>query len=191
MSRPQAAGAVPGGEASSDANRVRAFQLGQQLGVHTVIDESGWLRADVEVRYRRRQGGAIYPVLVRVGSEARDEELVADGGIFERCRRYNEALDKLRQLAARLAAAIERHRIPLAAGSTIAYAHRELSRLDALIIHRQVTYMNQGAVRLHRLVRETEFFEGRHACLAPIVLAAECGEISAWDGTTLEMTFDE
>jgi hypothetical protein len=173
------------------ASHVRALRLAQQLGVHTVVDGSGWLRADAELRYKRRQGGAIRPVLVRVGSEARDEELLADGGVFGRCQRYNAALDQLRQLGARLAGAVDERRIALAAGSTIAHAHGELSRLDALIIQRQVAYMGHGTVRLHRLVRETTFFEDHHASLAPIVLAAEQGVITPWDGDTQEMTFDD
>lgn len=39
-----------------------------------------------------------------------------------------------------------------------------------------------GVVRLHRLARETEFFEDRRACLVLIGLVAERGVIGAWDG---------
>jgi hypothetical protein len=156
-----------------------------------VVDDSGWLRADVELRYKRRQGGEIRPMLVRVGSEARDEELLADGGVIGRCQRYNAALDQLRQLGNRLAAAVDARRIGLTAGSTIAHAHGELSRLDALITRRQVAYMGHGTVRLHRLVRECSFYEDHHASLAPIVLAAELGMITPWDGDTQEMRFDD
>lgn len=189
--RPETAGPAVSELAPDSSRRSRVLQLARQLEVCTVIDDSGWLCADVEIRYRRHQGGTIYPVMVRVGSDARDEELVANGGVVGRCGRYNDALNKLRQLGVRLAAATEEHRIALVAGSTIAYAHRELSRLDALIIHRQVMYMGHRTVRLHRLVRESEFFEDRYAALAPIVLAAEQGVITAWDGDTQEMGFDD
>ena len=173
------------------ANQTRALLLDQQLGVHTVVDDSGRLRAETELLYKRRQGGAISPVMVRVGREVRDDELVADGGVVGRCRRYNDALERLRQLGVRLFSAMEAHRIALVPGSTVEYAHRELSRLDALVLQRQVKYMSHRTVRLHRLVRECEFFEDHLASLAPIVLAAEQGVISPWDGDTMEMTFDD
>lgn len=35
-------------QAPDAASRARALRLAQQLGVHTVLDDSGWLRADVD-----------------------------------------------------------------------------------------------------------------------------------------------
>ena len=173
------------------SSQTRALELGRQLGVCAVIDATGRLGSEVELVCKRRDGGAISPVMVRVGSEARDDELVADAGVVGRCRRYNDALERLRQLGLRLAAAMDAHPIELTAGSTIAYAHRELTRLDALISERQATCMGQGTVRLGLLVIESEFFEEHHASLEPIVVAAEQGLISPWDGNTQELTFDD
>jgi hypothetical protein len=58
-------------------------------------------------------------------------------------------------------------------GSALEYAHRVLSRLDELIIVRQLKHMGHGVARLGTLANECEFFERTDAQLAPIVLAAE------------------
>jgi hypothetical protein len=60
-----------------------------------------------------------------------------------------------------------------------------------MIIRRQAMYMGHRTVRLHRLIREIEFFEEHHASLALIVLAAEQGVITPWDGNTQEMALDD
>lgn len=178
-------------EARNIASQVRVHQLRQQLRVDVVLDDSCWLLADVEIVYRRCAGGTIWPAVVYIGREARDEDVLADGGILGRCHRYNTALDNLRQLAVRLATAMSVHQLPLTEGLTIRYAHRELSRLDALIIQRQMQFMGNRTVRLHRLTRECAYFEGLHERLAAVVVAAEQGQIIGWDSVpTLGATFD-
>lgn len=174
-----------------DEYKERALRLGRLLHIHAVVDQSGRLLGDVDLRYERGHRGTIQPVVVRVGPEASDEELLAEGGVFGRCRRYNDALDKLRELGTRLMAVIQDRLTALVAGSALACAYHELSRLDALIAERQTEYMAHGSVRLHRLVREIMFFEGRHAYLMQIVLAAEQGVLTAWEGDTQEMKFDD
>ena len=66
-------------------------------------------------------------MLTRVGREARDEDVLADGGAPGVCRRYNEALNKLRQLAIRLAAVLRESHLEVVADSDLDAAQRELS----------------------------------------------------------------
>jgi hypothetical protein len=89
---------------SQTASLARALRLTRDLVVTVTIDESGWLKDNVELRYQRERGGTIQPVLVRVGHEALDADVLAEGGVLARCRAYNNALDQLRQLALRLGA---------------------------------------------------------------------------------------
>lgn len=178
-------------DGTSIAYKERALRLGRLLRVRVVVDQSGWLPGDVEIRYKREHRGTIRPVMVRVGPEARDEELLAEGGVLGRCRRYNDALDRLRELGTRLTAATRDRLTALVPGSALARAHHELSRLDALIDERQGKYMEHGSVCFHRLVREIEFYEERCAYLDPIVSAVEQGLLTAWDGDTQEMSFDD
>jgi hypothetical protein len=151
----------------------RALQLGHLLHVHVIVDHTGWLSHEVEIIYRRERASTIHPITVRVGRDARDEDVLADGGALGICRKYNEALDALRQLAIRLAAAVREGHIAVVPGSPLAAAKRELLGLDALIVSRQMKHMGSGVVRLNRLRSEIEFFEGRYACLVPIVITAE------------------
>jgi hypothetical protein len=81
--------------AIADANQLnlaRALRLGQLLRVRVLIDESGWLRGDIEIAYQRERGNTIRPITIRVGLETRDDEVLADGGPVARCRRYNAAI---------------------------------------------------------------------------------------------------
>ena len=64
-------------------------------------------------------------------------------------------------------------RVSVVPGSPLECAYQELSRLDKLIIDRQMKYMGHGVVRFRQLAEEIEFFERCDAHLAPIVLAAE------------------
>jgi hypothetical protein len=151
----------------------RARTLGRRLSVEVVIDATGWLRGDIELVYTREHGGALRPLTVRVGHEALDDDLLTQGGVIGRCEQYNDTLERLRQLGARLAELVTHGRVSLVPGSAVEYAHRELSRLDELIARRQGARMGHRAVRLKTLVRETEFLARCDAHLTPIVMAAE------------------
>jgi hypothetical protein len=148
----------------------RARKLGQHLRLEVAIDRTHWLRREVELVFTRNPDGTLRPVTVRVGREASDEEVVADGGVVARCEQYNAALGRLRQLATQLTEAVRDRRIALVPGSPIAYAHRELARLDELIGRRQVSYMGNGVVRLAFLIQEIAFFDGRNRIHATIVI---------------------
>jgi hypothetical protein len=151
----------------------RALRLGRQLRLHVSVDASGWLRDEAEIVYRRRPDGTIAPYVVRVGPDVVDAELTGPEGIRARCLRYNAALDRLRQLAARLAALVRDQRVVLVPRSAIAYAHHQLVRLDVLIAARQAAHMSSNVVRLGQLGREIEFFSRCDAHLAPIIEQAE------------------
>lgn len=167
----------------------RAIRLGQLLRVRVLVDESGWLRGDVEVTYQRERGNTIRPITVRVGLETRDEDVLADGGPVALCRRYNAALAELGQLALRLAERVRGGQMTIRPGSPIAEAHRELDGLDAMIAAREAKHMGHGTVRIRTLVTETELLENRHAQLAAIVSSslAESSVSTSWDGDTQEM----
>jgi len=150
----------------------RAHVLGRRLGVQVAIDETGWLRREVELVLTREPAGTFRPTTIRVGCEASDDEVLAEGGAVAQCDEYNRAIGKLRQLAAELAVMAHNGRIALVAGSPVAYAHSELSRLDELIERRQRSTMGHGVVRLATLRREIEFFVRCDAHLAPIIHAA-------------------
>jgi len=150
----------------------RARKLGRRLRIEVAIDRTHWLRREVELVFTRNPDGTLRPVTVRVGREVSDEEVLADGGVVARCEQYNTALGRLRQLAARLNEAVRDGRIALVPGSPIAYAHRELARLDELIERRQGITMSRGVVRAATLFREIEFFGRCDAHLAPILRAA-------------------
>jgi hypothetical protein len=159
--------------------------------VHVIVDHTGWLSRDVEIVYKRERGNTIRPITVRIGRDARDEDVLADGGALGICREYNNALGNLRQLAIRLAALMREGQLTVIPGSPLDEAQRELSRLDAFIGRRQTAHMGHGVVRLHRLRAEVEFYEGRRAYLAPIVLAAERSAYPSWDGDTQEVVRDD
>jgi hypothetical protein len=162
----------------------RALQLTRELEVTTTIDGSGWLQRHVELRYQRGRGGTIQPLLVRVGQDALDADVLAEGGVLARCRAYNDALDQLRQLALRLGALVRDRLIAPVPGTATASAHDELARLDEVIAHRQATHMGQSVVRLDVLAAETTYFQARGVALAPIVRAAERAASATWDGDT-------
>lgn len=164
------------GAAPDRAHRVavdlaRARKLSRRLRIEVEIDGTPWARHEVELVFTRNPDGTLHPVGARVSREASDEEVLADGGLVARCEEYNAALGKLRQLAAQLTEAVRDGRIALVPGSPIAYAHRELARMDQLIARRQEITLSGGAVRLGTLRREIEFFERCDAHLAPIIHA--------------------
>jgi hypothetical protein len=177
---------------STDARQLdltRAIRLGQRLRVRVLVEESGWLRGDIEIAYQRERGNTIRPIIVRVGLETRDEDVLADGGPVALCRRYNAALAQLGQLAFRLAERVRGGQVTLRPGSPIAQAHRELDGLDAMIAARQAKHMGHGVVRIRTLVTEIELLESRHAQLAAIVSSslATRSVSTSWDGDTQEM----
>jgi hypothetical protein len=151
----------------------RAHQLGRRLGIQVLIDDTGWLRSEIEVLFSKELDGTIRAITVRVGRDASDDAVLGSGGVLARCEQYNGALDRLRQLAERLATMVREDHVTLDPGSPIAYAHHQLSRLDELIAGRQRITMGHGTVRLDTLDREIELFRRCDAHLAPIVFATE------------------
>lgn len=182
-------GATPEIVDARQLNLARALRLGQRLRLRVLVDEGGWIRGDVQIAYQRGRGNTIRPITVRVGLETRDEEALTDGGPVALCRRYNAALDKLGQLAFRLAERVRAGQVTIRPGSAIAQAHRELDGLDAMVAARQAKHMGHGVVMLRTLVTETELLESRHARLAGIVSPslAESSVSTSWDGDTQEM----
>lgn len=172
------------------ASRARALRLSQQLRLTTIVDESGWLKDKVELHYKRGRGGTIQPVTVRVGQAATDAAILADGGVLGRCREYNAAIDRLRQLGLQLATMVREGRVQPAPRTALASTHAELARLDDVIAHRQATQMGHGTVRLDVLVVEIAHFQARHAEHAPIVHAAERSARTTWDGDTQDIALD-
>lgn len=151
----------------------RVLRLGRQLRMQVAFDDTGWLRGEVDLIFTKNPDGTIWPVKVRVGREATDEDVLARGGPVARCAQYNAAIRTLRQLGERLAQSVQQGRITLAPGSPVEYAYRVLSRLDELIARRQLSTMGHGTVCIATLLLETEFFERCDAHLAPLVQAAE------------------
>jgi hypothetical protein len=172
------------------ASRARALRLSQELGVTVTVDASGGLKDAVELQYRRVRGGTILPLLVRVGKDASDPRVLANGGVLARCREYKEAIDQLRQLGVQLAELMRDGRVQLAPGSAVASAEAELAQLDATIAHRQAIRMGLGTVRLDILSEEIAYFRTRGAELAPIVHEAERSRSAAWDGDTEDIALD-
>jgi hypothetical protein len=153
----------------------RARKLSRRLRVEVSIDTTGWLRNEIEVVVDKALDGTLRPVKVRVGADATDEAALERGGAIADCERYNAALARLRQLAEQCTKLVLQGRVRMAPGSPLAYAHRELCRLDELIAHRQRVTMGHGIIVLRTLHREIEFFVRCDAHLTPIVLAAEEG----------------
>ena len=150
----------------------RERALGRLLGLQVAIDNTGWLRREIEVVFTKAPNGTIQPITVRVGDEAGNDDVLAHGGVSARCDEYNAAIGKLHQLAEYLATMVRDGTITLEPGSPVAYAHGELSRLDELIEQRQRITMGHGTVQLATLRRELEFFQRYDAHMAPIVHAA-------------------
>lgn len=148
----------------------RARRLGWLLRVQVAIDQTGWLRSEVELVFMKNPDGTLRPIKVLVGREARDEDVL---GVVARFAEYNGELVRLRELGKRLGELVQREPTILLPGSPIAYAHGALSpaRLEALIAKRRSSCMGHGVIRLAWLVREIEFFRRYDAQFAPIVLA--------------------
>jgi len=158
-------------------SEVRALQLGRLLRhqrVRVVVNPDG---DHVDLLYE--QGGGrgdrygdsdtLRPIMIRVGRNARDEDVLAEGGPRGIFGRYNDAIAKLRQLRIRVIAIAGRG--PLT--ESLLEAHRTLSRLDELVRRRRAKYMPNGVARLAVLRHEISFLEARHERWLPIILAAE------------------
>jgi hypothetical protein len=133
------------------------------------IDDTGWLRSEIEFVFLKAFDRTLQPVMVRVGGDASDEAVLANGGVLASCQAYNNALSRLRQLSIHLTDLVQRGEVHLEHGSPAAYAYAQLSRLDELIDRRQQVTMGHGVVRLAVLHRETEFFQRCEAQLAPVI----------------------
>jgi hypothetical protein len=167
------------GRAVPDPVRARAFdperarRLGRHVRVPVVLDQGGSLRGDVELVYQGNRRGHIRPVEVRIGRDAMDNDVLNEDGPLTLCRRYNDALKTLQDLAARLERQVQDARLIVEPDTQLAIAYRELSRLDHLIATRQALPMGHGVVRMEALRREIEFCVRLEAQHAPVVLAAE------------------
>jgi hypothetical protein len=157
-------------------NLERARKLGRRLGVKVLIDDTGWLGSEVELVFTKELDRTLRLVLVRVGADAADHDVLGDGGVVIAVDQYNASLGALRGLAARLAHLVRQGRVCLVPGSPAAYAHAHLSRLDEQIDRRQRLTMGHGIVLIMTLRREAEFFARCDAHLAPIVSAVSAGK---------------
>lgn len=168
-----AAGAI--GDVTYDrmARHARALRLSRELRILVVVDAAGWLKDRIEIIYHRERRRTIRPYFVRLGHLAADADLSGEHGVWARCRRYNAALERLHQLAAKLATMVRTGSVTLVPSSAVAYAYRHLSRLDELIASRQAQHMGHCAVRLDRLGDEIAYLDRCDAHLAPIIEQAE------------------
>ena len=155
------------------AHLERARKLGLRIDVKVAVDDTGWLRGDVELEITKEQDGTIRLVSMRISPGTSDDDVLGEDGVLERCGRYNSAIGQLRQLAARLAQLADDQNLKLDPGSQAEYAHRWLARLDELIARRQRSTMGMGRVRRSTLGREIEFWSRCDANLTPIILEAE------------------
>lgn len=147
--------------------------------VKVTIDDTGWLGREVALVFTRELDRTLRLVLVRVGPDATDQDVLGDGGVMVAVDQYNASLAALRGLAARLVHLVREGRALLVPGSPAAYAHAQLSRLDELIDRRQRLTMGHGTVLLMTLRREAEFFARCDVHLAPIVNAVSAGKREA------------
>jgi hypothetical protein len=163
-------------------------EMSRLLRVAVELDTAGWLRDGIELRYTLGPGRSLQLLAVRVARTATVDELIAHGGVVERCARYNRALGALRALRDQLDARVRREHAPVDPDAAVLRAHKELSRLDDTIAQRQATRMGHGTVTLEVLGFEIEFLERYHVHLAAPVARAETAETSAMcDVETLDL----
>lgn len=175
-------------------NHGRALQLEARLKLRTSIDETERLGGNVEIVYDRLREprGGILPIAVRIGRDARDRDVLANGGIWPRFRRYNAVLARLRALADRLADLASDERSPLKLPFTIAAdsasAYRLLQDLDASITYRQASLMARNVVLLGALVSETDYLERCDRQMTSVIGDAETAvRLSALCGCEVSM----
>jgi hypothetical protein len=160
-------------------NHGRAIQLEARLKLRTSIDESDRLGGNVEIVYDRLREphGGILPIAVRIGRDARDGDLLANGGILPRFHRYNAMLARLHALADRLADLASDERSPIKAPFTPPAdrdgAYRLLQQLDASITRRQALHMARNVVLFGVLVSETNYLERCDRQMTPVIADAE------------------
>jgi len=172
-------GAASSGSAAGGVRITPAHvpEMCRRLGLPVAIDETGWLRVGVELRFQRRADRTIQPLAVLVGSQADVYDVLALGDVFARSTRYNNVLRGLRALRDQLRALVDRKML----NATLA-ADRELLDLDEMIAHRQSRCMGFGTVRVHTLDLEIEFLSRRQACLADLAVQAEDARAAFPDG---------
>lgn len=130
------------------------------------IDGSGWLRMSGEVQYERLADRTIYPALVRMAPDAKVSELLGNGGILARCKRYNAALTNMRTLRDNFEAMVTTLGSLVELDADFANAHSELSSLEAQIDGRQKRSMGHRKVLLATLDAEIAYWEVRHRALS-------------------------
>jgi hypothetical protein len=169
-------------------------ELSRQLRIAVELDSAGWLRDGIELRYTLGPGQSLQLAAVRVARTATVDELLAQGGVVERCARYNRAIGALHALRDRVDAVIGRGHASLdpdAPGAAVVRAHQELARLDDTIARRRAVRMGHGVTTLETLGFEIEFFERYLSHLAALAAYAETAEKSALgDGDTLDLEPD-
>lgn len=156
-------------------NRGRALRLESALKLRTTIDETGRLGDRVEIVYERLREppGALLPIAVRVGRDVCDEEMLAQGGILRRFRRYNAVLSGLRPLAERLANLPSHGRSSVTPAEDSGGDYHLLLQLDASIAHRQSIHMARNVVLLDTLVHEITYLERCEAEMTHAITKAE------------------
>lgn len=192
---PGAAGSLAGGPMGAMAadtahghsiHLARALRLTELVGLRVIIDQTGWLRGDIEIAYQRDGNHSLFPIRVHIANDARDEDLLADGGPVTACQRYNAAIANLGQLARELAAI--GHAAQLAPEPRLPRSAVSWTDSKAMVSARQLARMGYGIARLQTLVSEAAYLEARHAQLAAMVEAA--GASAAWEGDTEDGPLD-
>ena len=171
-------GSAAGAAAGVRVTPAHVPEMRRRLGLPVTIDETGWLRVGVELRFRRRADRTIQPLAVLVGSQATVDDVLGLGDVFARTTRYNNVLRGLRALRDQLRALVDHKTLD----ATTLAADRELLDLDEMIAHRQSRCMGYGAVRVHTLDLEIEFLSRRQACLADRAVQTENARVAFLDG---------
>ncbi len=147
--------------------------LAKQLGVEKVaIDPT--LDGGIEVRYEKvktKLGHDLRVVEVRVGKNARIEDVLIHKETVQRVERYNGALGRLRQVWDRFFSSNRNVKNPFKRGTRGWEAFEEMRKLDALIDARQ--NWDPKVVDRRVIDDEIRFLEGRKAYYDDIIRSAE------------------
>jgi len=147
----------------------RAHELSERLGVPVTIDESGWLCHGVALRYQRGPHVTIQPRALLVGASCLVQDVLANARIITLSHDYNNALQGLHGMVARL--------LPVIGGlpqDSEAYVlHQELSKLDDMVAGRQAARMGNGLVSPAILESEVAYLMSYYEQALRIVGAAE------------------
>jgi hypothetical protein len=147
----------------------RAHELSERLGVPVTIDESGWLCHGVALRYQRGPHVTIQPRALLVGASCLVQDVLANARIVTLSHDYNNALQGLHGLTARLLPVIS----GLPRDSEACVLHQELSKLDDMVAGRQATRMGNGLVSPAILESEVAYLMSYYEQALRIVRAAE------------------